>query len=328
MTNENSVLSLVVESALERICEVANCSVDDLQGILNISRQAFSAGLGKATLPKSWAKQIQDKYNVNSEWVLTGEGERTMSEFHQQLGNEVNDINDLLITVLKKMDRYGVTAKEGKLVNKMRAPITELKHLLDERAFRECLELPEDRRHKLYYQHEGTGERIQVVELSDQSVTPKPVAAPQIPEASPEMLAAGRNIPLVGLAECGVEGWSTQMEMAATTQVPEFHDDMIAALAIGDSMEPAGIKPGNVVFADPRLTPKEEEIVYVVRKDGRGEGTATLKIYKGRDKKWLKLCGWLPKRQSENGQKEFCIKENLEFVVVVAPVVMIRKRAE
>ncbi|MFW5497748.1 MULTISPECIES: LexA family transcriptional regulator [unclassified Maridesulfovibrio] len=329
MFNENNVLSPVVDAALERICEVANCAVDDLQGILNISRQAFSAGLGKATLPKSWAKKIQDKYSVNSEWILTGEGERTMSQFHQQLGNEVNDINDLLITVLKKMDRYGVTAKEGKLVNKMRAPITELKHLLDERAFRECLDLPEDRRTKLYYQHEGTAERIQVVDLPNQPTISAPVAAKPIPEATPGILASGRTIPLIGLAECGVEGWSTQMEgMAATTQVPDVHEDMIAALAIGDSMEPAGIKPGNVIFADPRLTPNPGDIVYVVRRDGLGEGTATVKIYQGETDGWLELCGWLPKKHSENGQKEFCIKEKLEYVEVVAPVVMIRKRAE
>ena len=310
---------------LQRICESVGCKENDIAAALGITEQAVSNAKRKPNIPKSWAKQVQDKYGVNSEWILTGEGERMMGEFHQQLANEIYTIDEMLFTALKKVNRYGVTSKEAKLINKMRHPLTELKHQLDERTYKEAVDLPEKKRLDLYYQG---AERIQVVTLPYQSGVAEPTVTKPIPDITPTSLIPGRNIPLIGLAECGVEGWSTQMEMAATTQVPDFHDEMIAALAIGDSMEPAGIKPGNILYADPRLTPKQGEIVYVLRKDGRGEGTATVKIYQGETDGWLELCGWLPKKHSENGQKEFCIKEKLEYVEVVAPVVMIRKRAE
>lgn len=149
----------------------------------------------------------------------------------------------------------------------------------------------------------------------------------RIPDVTPGMIPPGRTMPLVGLAECGLEGWSTQMQMAATTLVPEFHDEIIAAMTIGDSMEPAGIMPGNIVYCDPRLKPKEGDIVYVSRSQG-SDGTATVKIYQGEEGDWLKLYGWLPKKHGEAVQKDFCMKEPMEFVDVIAPVVMIRKRSE
>ncbi|HAS89135.1 MAG TPA: hypothetical protein DCS48_07495 [Desulfovibrio sp.] len=312
--------------AVERLCESLGCTEKGLPQALGITEQAISNAKRKPTIPKTWAKRAQDQHGINSEWILTGNGEKTMREFHQQLANEIQTVNEMLFDVLKKVERYGVTSKETKQVNKMRQPYVELKHLLDERAFKECMDLPESKRSDIYYEW---AKRIPLATDAEQVTSPEPVTARPIPEATPGILATGRTIPLIGLAECGVEGWSTQMEgMAATTQVPDVHEDMIAALAIGDSMEPAGIKPGNVIFADPRLTPNPGDIVYVVRRDGRGEGTATVKIYQGETDGWLELCGWLPKKHSENGQKKFCIKEKLEYVEVVAPVVMIRKRAE
>ena len=149
-----------------------------------------------------------------------------------------------------------------------------------------------------------------------------------LPEVVESMLCPGITMPLVGLAECGLKGWSTEMQMAATTTVPEFHKDMLAALAIGDSMEPAGIRPGNIVYCDPRLEPRVGEPVYVTRKSGIGDGTATVKIYQGQEDGWLKLYGWLPKKDGELHLVDFCMKEPLEFVESIVPVVMIRKRAE
>lgn len=151
---------------------------------------------------------------------------------------------------------------------------------------------------------------------------------PEKPRTIEEKPQLPKSIPLVGLAECGIEGWSDQMEMAATTQIPDFHAETIAAMTIGDSMEPAGIRPGNIVYADPRLKPRSGDIVYVARRNGHGEGSATVKIYQEKKDGWLHLCGWLPKKHGGDRQKDFCIKENLDYVDVIAPVVMIRKRAE
>ena len=136
------------------------------------------------------------------------------------------------------------------------------------------------------------------------------------------------TMPLIGLAECGVEGWSQRMQMAASIVTPKFHKDMIAALAVGDSMLPAGIAPGNVIFADPRLTPQPGEMVYVEREYIEGQkGDITVKLFEGIEDETLTLRGWLPKKSDEN-QKEFCIETPMKFVKRIAPVVMIRKRAD
>ena len=148
-----------------------------------------------------------------------------------------------------------------------------------------------------------------------------------LPEVASNLLCPGTELPLIGLAQCGVTGWSLTMPLAATSLVPTFHKDMIAALAIGDSMVPAGINPGNTVYCDPKMEPLKGEPIFVIRRgrDAEKEGEATIKLFVGRDDEWLYMKGWLQKN-GEPHQKEFEIKQLLDEVETIAPVVMIRRR--
>lgn len=143
--------------------------------------------------------------------------------------------------------------------------------------------------------------------------------------ADPNFLSTGQNINLIGLAQCGIDGWSQTMPIAINSSVPEFHKDYIAALTIGDSMVPAGILPGNIVYCDPRLQPSKGEPIFVMRRDAHKEESAGVKIYNGHDEKWIYLQGWLNKQEGK-AQKEFNIQQLASEVSIIAPVVMIRRR--
>ncbi len=141
----------------------------------------------------------------------------------------------------------------------------------------------------------------------------------------PDTLNPGDNLPLVGLAACGISGWSQTMPLAINSSIPNFHKDYISAMTIGDSMVPAGILPGNIVYCDPRIKPMKGEPVFVVRRDADSEGTASVKNYCGQDDKWLYLQGWLQKNGNAE-QKSFDIKQLISEVETIAPVVMVRRR--
>ncbi len=141
----------------------------------------------------------------------------------------------------------------------------------------------------------------------------------------PDTLNPGDNLPLIGIAACGISGWSQTMPLAINSSIPNFHKDYIAAMTIGDSMVPAGILPGNIVYCDPRIKPMKGEPVFVVRRDADSEETTSVKNYCGQDDKWLYLQGWLQKNGTAE-QKSFDIKQLISEVETIAPVVMIRRR--
>lgn len=144
-----------------------------------------------------------------------------------------------------------------------------------------------------------------------------------IPDAIPQ----GSEIPIIGLAQCGATGWSTTTQLAVATSAPVLREGILAAMAIGDSMLPAGIQPGNIVYCDPRLTPQKGDPVLVRRRGlaAENEGDATLKIWEGRDEDWIYLQGWQHKKDSGT-QEEFRIKQNLVEVIDISPVVLVRRK--
>lgn len=85
-----------------------------------------------------------------------------------------------------------------------------------------------------------------------------------------------REVPLTRLVACGIENWDKVLTPEAF-MFPEFSTGMIAVVASGDSLIPAGILSGMVCFCDTRKEPGLGDIVYVERADG----LAGLKVYLG-----------------------------------------------
>jgi transcriptional regulator with XRE-family HTH domain len=138
-------------------------------------------------------------------------------------------------------------------------------------------------------------------------------------------------IPVLGLAECSLSGWYTFTNTALYTVAPvdiAKSKGGFSAIAIGDSMVPAGIEPGAFVFCDPNLEPKVGDAVFVERIDGH----ATIKIYAGISQvagnDMIRLHGWLPRNKDNPSlpQKPFTLEESKKLIKRVAPVVYVKRR--
>lgn len=108
-----------------------------------------------------------------------------------------------------------------------------------------------------------------------------------------DWLAFGHRppIPVKGLAECGIAGWYQEAPLSLLATAPETLDmdqETVAVVAVGDSMRPAGISPGDVVFCQPGA-PQDGSSVLVELMDGK----VSIKRWAGRQGDWVMLQGWL-----------------------------------
>ena len=151
-----------------------------------------------------------------------------------------------------------------------------------------------------------------------------------VPESSPSSLAVPQffqrqEVPLIGLASCGLSGWYNPDVLAIQLPMPIDYPPtpgLFAVIALGTSMHPEGIRQGFVLFCVPTKSIKEEDVVFVESTDG----TASIKLYKKRDDKWLHLQGWLPP-DSEGNQKPYQEEVLNEAVKNVVCVVLVRRKA-
>lgn len=130
--------------------------------------------------------------------------------------------------------------------------------------------------------------------------------------------AAGA-VPVIGLAECGLRGWyrpdATGLYAAAPPAVAG-DPDAVAVIAVGDSMRPAGIAPGDLAFCrsgDPSLG----DSVLIELTDG----TLALKRWGGLDAGWARLSGWLPSEDA-GPQPPFDDRRRADQVRRVRPVAL------
>jgi len=137
-------------------------------------------------------------------------------------------------------------------------------------------------------------------------------------------------VPLVGFARCGVVGWHGTMHLPVAVELPKLTPGMIAVVAGGDSMCPAGISNGQVCYCDPDRIPLQGEAVYVERRDG----LTALKIFMGKNcmndagKEPISQTifqGWLPAEDGEL-QKPYSLAVDDELIRLIAPVILVRRR--
>lgn len=102
---------------------------------------------------------------------------------------------------------------------------------------------------------------------------------------------AGPGMAVLGLAQCGLKGWYQEGRMAATTGRPgDLTDpDAFAVLAVGRSMQPAGIFDGFLCFCSPADAYGPGDAVFVRKRDG----TASIKLFVEENDDWLTLKGYL-----------------------------------
>ena len=135
---------------------------------------------------------------------------------------------------------------------------------------------------------------------------------------------------VAGLAECGLKGWES---LTTTTMYSAAPPDIVkqkgfAVIAVGDSMVPAGVNQGHVVFCNPSLEPLIGDIVFVEN----NEGHATIKLYKGQSEingeVFTVLQGWLPgnEKHPDRPQKPYTLEVKEDQIQKIAPVIYIKRR--
>ena len=136
------------------------------------------------------------------------------------------------------------------------------------------------------------------------------------------------DIPVIGLAACGFEGWYNPDRVALKAQVPAdwARSGMFAVIAVGKSMEPEGIRQGFVVICDPGAVPKRGDVIYLERKDlDTLTLHASLKKFVGKDDRWMYLSSW--DRNDVGILKKEHAQLDLDYVTGVAVAVMVKRKA-
>ena len=149
--------------------------------------------------------------------------------------------------------------------------------------------------------------------------TPAPAQKEEPKEQAP--------VSLIGFASCSMFGWGGKIRIPVPVTPPHWRDDMIVAMATGESLLPEGIGHGHVVFCDPHASPMPGEIVYVETIDDK----ATLKKYLGQGVSeggtpMLDLQGWKDKTDELTPQVDFCLHLPLDTLKIVAPVIYVQRR--
>lgn len=110
---------------------------------------------------------------------------------------------------------------------------------------------------------------------------------------------------------------------------PHARPGMIAVMAMGESMLPAGIGHMHICFCDPNVEPMPGECVYVACTDYQH----ALKVFLGKGEAagyetkegFFCLRGWSDK-DSQGNQKDFILQIHEKTVKLIAPVVYIQRR--
>jgi len=132
------------------------------------------------------------------------------------------------------------------------------------------------------------------------------------------------EVPLLGFAECGLKGWYAPgvipLRVAAPVDYP-YTTGLMAVVTFGRSMEPDGIREGNILYCDPSREPDAKDAVYIARKDGK----ASIKQFLSRNEKTVRVKGWLD--PDEHGNYPSYIEEiAISEIVTLAPVVQIKRK--
>ena len=127
-------------------------------------------------------------------------------------------------------------------------------------------------------------------------------------------------VPVLGLAQCGLDGWfqsaDTGLFVAAPPSVA-LDDKAVAVMATGDSMRPAGIRPGDLVFCADRPLALGDSALVVLADD-----KLALKRWHGVTDGWVTLTGWLD--AADGPQLPFTDRRRADQVKRVLRVQLVR----
>lgn len=132
-----------------------------------------------------------------------------------------------------------------------------------------------------------------------------------------------RSIPVIGLAECEIEGWYRRDEMeVAATAPPDLADpDAFAVIAVGTCMVLEGVRAGYLCVCSPATAPAAGDLVYLEERSGN----ASLKIFVSADSEWVEFRGYQPPDEAGT-QAPYIDKRSRASLARIATVVYVKRR--
>lgn len=119
-----------------------------------------------------------------------------------------------------------------------------------------------------------------------------------------------------GMVACSIQGWAS--ELVELKQLPRpvwlKDDGAFWVAAVGSSMVPEGIDPGDLCLISPSRDPVAGERVFVADSNG----TRAIKRYLGKSGNVLRMRGWMP--EEDGGQKAFLEERPEHAVRAIYPV--------
>ncbi len=128
-------------------------------------------------------------------------------------------------------------------------------------------------------------------------------------------------VPVIALGACSVTGWHAATSVYLTADPPVITKQMFGVLSVGDSMLPAGICEGQLLYCDPDSKPRKGDAVFIRQTDD----SASIKLYLHDDDINIYLQGWLS--PDPNGlQKPYTITLFKHSVKAMATVLYTKRR--
>ena len=158
-------------------------------------------------------------------------------------------------------------------------------------------------------------------------------ALKEIKQLPPPPTAGGdlADMTLLGLAECGLEGWLLKKPLSVNVICPVGMNpaEDFAVMATGQSLFYAGIEPGFTCFCATKSTPRVGDIVYVLKPNNMASLGLVRELEhkeKGSKAPWLVLQKWHDLDPKTGLREPYTLRENRDELEEIVPVIYVKRR--
>ena len=139
------------------------------------------------------------------------------------------------------------------------------------------------------------------------------------------------DMTMLGLAECGLEGWLLKKPLSAKAVCPADMNSAedFAVIATGQSLFHAGIEPGFTCFCAAKSAPRVGDIVYVSKPSNKASLGLVRELEqkeKGSETPWLVLQKWHDLDPKTGLREPYTLRENRDEIVEIVPVIYVQRR--
>ena len=154
-----------------------------------------------------------------------------------------------------------------------------------------------------------------------------------VKQLPPPPIAGGgfADMTMLGLAECGLEGWLLKKPLSAKAVCPADMNSAedFAVIATGQSLFHAGIEPGFTCFCAAKSAPLVGDIVYVLKPSNKASLGLVRELEqkeKGSETPWLVLQKWHDLDPKTGLREPYTLQENRDEIEEIVPVIYVQRR--